>query len=198
MKKIILYSTILALSVSLFSCTQKEKLPPVVNSVADAQKLITGKTWQVVDVATIAGSRKSAFDNDKIKAEPIVAPAVDALSWFSDRKGIDTATDFIGSFYKENFIKFKKIFIAFNKDSVATTNGLDADKQIFSINNTTKKNEANGIKLTLTGDSKTFAEMGISKATITYYILGASENKLYLLTPNEIDDLKVVFLLESK
>ena len=45
----------------------------------------------------------------------------------------------------------------------------------------------------LTGDRKTFAEMGITKATITYYILGANDNKLYLLTPNEMNNLKVFF-----
>jgi len=40
--------------------------------------------------------------------------------------------------------------------------------------------------------------MGASKFTATYYILGASEKKLYLLTPNKLNDLKVVFLLETK
>lgn len=104
----------------------------------------------------------------------------------------------MGSFYKENFITFKKISFTFNKDSIATTTGLNADKQVFSINNTLKENEANGIKLMLTGDSKTFAEMGNTKAAITYYILGANDSKLYLLTPNEMNDLKVVFLLTSK
>jgi hypothetical protein len=198
MKKYIYYSSFLVLCISFFSCKPKEKLPPAVSSVIDAQKLITGKTWQVIDVATITGSRKSIFDEDKPKTEAIIAPDVVKLNWFSKIKGIDTATDFMGSFYKDNFIKFKKISFAFNKDSIATSTGLDADKQVFSINNTVKENEANGIKLTLTGDSKTFAEMGITKATITYYILGANDNKLYLLTPNEMNNLKVVFLLESK
>lgn len=198
MKKYIYYSTILVLCISFFSCKPKEKLPPAVSSVVDAQKLLTGKTWQVIDVATITGSRKSIFDEDKPKTEAVVAPEVDKLNWFSKIKGVDTATDFMGSFYKENFIKFKKISFTFNKDSIATATGLDADKQVFSINNIVKENEANGIKLTLTGDSKTFAEMGITKATITYYILGANDNKLYLLTPNEMNNLKVVFLLESK
>jgi hypothetical protein len=198
MKKYIYYSSFLVLCISFFSCKPKEKLPPAVSSVIDAQKLITGKTWQVIDVATITGSRKSIFDEDKPKTEAIIAPDVVKLNWFSKIKGIDTATDFMGSFYKDNFIKFKKISFAFNKDSIATSTGLDADKQVFSINNTVKENEANGIKLTLTGDSKTFAEMGITKATITYYILGANDNKLYLLTPNEMNNLKVVFLLEAK
>lgn len=44
MKKFIIYSIILALYNSFFSCKPKEKLPPAVSSVVDAQKLLTGKT----------------------------------------------------------------------------------------------------------------------------------------------------------
>jgi len=187
----ILFSLALCLS-----CKQQQKqaaLPPPVSSVDEVKKIIVGKTWQVVDVATIAGSRKSAFDNDKAKNETVAAPAAEALNWFSQMKGIDTATDFMGSFYKENFIKFKKISLAFNNDSMATATGMDAEQQLFSINNNPKENEPNGIKLTLTGE---MTDMG--KVTSTYYVLGADQNTLYLLTPNEMNDLKVVFLLKGK
>ncbi len=186
------------LCICFYSCKQKEELPPAISNVEEATKLLSNKTWQVIDVATISGSRKSAFDNDKPKNETVVAPQLDKLNWFSDIRGIDTATDFMGSFYKESFIKFKKISIGFNKESIATTTGFDADKQIFSLNNIVIENEANGLKLTLIGDDKTFAQMGVNKVTTTYYILGANENKLYLLTPNKLNDLKVVFLLASK
>lgn len=167
-------------------------------SVEEAQKLIVGKSWQVTDVATISGSRISAFDDDKSKKETVVAPAVETLNWFSKIKGIDTATDFMGAFYKENFIKFKKLSMAFNKDSIATTTGMGAEQQIFSINNNIKESEPNGLKLTFTGDMKGFSDMDMSKGTATYYILGANQNSLYLLTPNQMNDLKVVFLLKAK
>ena len=159
----------------------------------EVKKIIAGKTWQVYDVATISGSRKPAFDSDKPKNETVVAPGTEALNWFSQMKGIDTATDFMGSFYKESFIKFKKISLAFNNDSVATATGMDADRQIFSINNNAIENEPSGIKLTLTGEM-----MDMGKVTATYYVLGANQNTLYLLTPNEVNELKVVFLLKGK
>jgi len=192
MKNITFYATILSLSVCLFSCKKKEKLPPVLATVEEAKKLLSDKTWQVVDVATVEG--QSIFDNDKTKSERIVPPVTEALTWLSTKEGAKKNSDFTSTFYKDNL----KISIALNNDSVATTTGLEADKQIFSINNGTEENEPKGIKLTLTGESKSFAEMGVNKATTTYYILGANENKLYLLTPNKINSLKVVFLLESK
>ena len=75
---------------------------------------------------------------------------------------------------------------------------MDAVRQVFSFNNDSEENEPKGLKLRLTGESKAFADMGASKFTATYYILGASENKLYLLTPNKLNGAKVVFLLEGK
>ena len=169
-----------------------------VNSVANAEKLIKNKTWQVIDAATIEGSGESFFEDEKAKSDSAIAPAVEKLKWFSTIKGIDTATDFIGSFYKENFIKFKKISISLNNDSIAITKGMDAEKQVFSINNSVEEKKPIGIKLTLAGYNTAFASMGVSNAVTTYYILGADDKKLYLLSPYKLNDLKVVFLLETK
>ncbi len=194
MKKIILNSAILSISLFTVSCKQKEKLPPPVSTVEQAKTLVLEKVWQVTDVATISGSRKSLFDNDQPKNETVVAPNVETLNWLGAKKEADNQSEFLKSFYEDKL----KTSIAFNKDSIATTTGMDAEKQVFSINNNSEENEPKGIKLTLTGESKTFADMGASKFTATYYILGASEKKLYLLTPNKLNDLKVVFLLETK
>jgi len=194
MKKIILHSTILSISLFFVSCTHTEKLPPPVSSVEQAKTLLKGKVWQVTDVATISGSGISFFDKDELKNEPVVAPAIETLNWLGTKKESDNQSEFMNSFYKDNL----KISIAFNQDSIATTMGMDAQKQLFSISNIGKENEPKGIKLLLTGESKAFSNMGVSKFTATYYILGANEKKLYLLTPNKVNDLKVVFLLETK
>ena len=192
------YFIILSVCVLSFSCKEKKILPLPVSSVEKAEKLIKGKTWQVIDIATIEGSQKSIFENDKSKTDTIIAPSSEKLNWFSAKKGIDTATDFIGKFYKENFIKFKKISMAFNNDSIANTKGVDAEEQIFSINNLVEEKKPIGLRLTFKGDNTTFSNMGVNKAVTTYYILGADEKKMYLLSPYELNDLKLVFLLEAK
>ena len=194
MKRIILNSAILSMSLFIVSCKQSEKLPPPVSTVEQARTLVSEKVWQVTDVATISGSRKSIFDNNQPKNETVVAPAVESLNWLGSKKEADNQSEFLKSFYEDKL----KISIAFNNDSIATATGMDAERQLFSINNNSQENEPKGIKLTLTGESKAFADMGASKFTATYYILGASEKKLYLLTPNKLNDLKVVFLLETK
>ncbi len=182
------------MSLFIVSCKQSEKLPPPVSTVEQAKTLVLEKVWQVTDVPTISGSRKSIFDNDQPKNETVVAPAVEGLNWLGTKKEADNQSEFLKSFYEDKL----KISIAFNNDSIATATGMDAERQLFSINNNSQENEPKGIKLTLTGESKAFADMGASKFTATYYILGASEKKLYLLTPNKLNDLKVVFLLETK
>ena len=88
--------------------------------------------------------------------------------------------------------------MGFIMDSIAITTGMDSKEQIFSINNISEESKPDGLKLTFTGDIESFDNMGISNYTITYYILGANERKLYLLSPNKLNRLNVVFLLESK
>lgn len=194
MKQILFTTAILSIILFVASCSQTEKLPPPIGTVNQATALLTGKVWQVTDVATISGSRKSLFENEQSNNETIVAPAKEALNWLSSKKGTVTNTDFMNAYYKKNL----KISIALNKDSIATTKGMDAQQQIFSINNYSEKFEPKGLKLILSHDSKTFTEMGAGKFTATYYILGANEKKLYLLTPNELNGLQVVLLLEAK
>lgn len=164
------------------------------NTVQQAKALLTNKVWHVVAVGTILGSSTSVFQEDQVMNETVAAPAVANLHWLSASKASDDKSDFTNSFYEESL----KISLAFNKDSIATTTGMDAVRQVFSFNNDSEENEPKGLKLKLTGESKAFADMGASKFTATYYILGASENKLYLLTPNKLNGAKVVFLLEGK
>lgn len=194
MKKIIITTAVVSLSILVTSCSQKEKLPPPVNTVEEAKTLITGKTWKVVDVATISGIQISFFDKDHSKNELVVAPATESLNWLSNKKEAENSSEFINSFYNKSL----EISIALNKDSIATTTGLDTKEQTFLINNDSEENEPKGLKLLLIGESQAFAGMGTSKFTATYYILGANEKKLYLLTPNKLNDLKVVYLLESE
>jgi hypothetical protein len=194
MKQIFFTTAILSIILFVASCIQTEKIPPSIGTIDQATALLTGKVWQVTDVATISGSRKSLFENEQSNNETIVAPAKEALNWLSSKKGTVTNTDFINAYYKKNL----KISIALNKDSIATTKGMDAQQQIFSINNYSEKNEPKGLKLSLSGGGEGFSEMGAGKFTATYYILGANEKKLYLLTPNELNGLQVVLLLEAK
>ena len=88
--------------------------------------------------------------------------------------------------------------MGFIMDSIAITTGMDSKEQIFSINNISEESKPDGLKLTFTGDGEYFDNMGISNYTTTYNILGANEKKLYLLSPNKLNRLNVVFLLESK
>ena len=194
MRKIIINIAILVISLSIISCTETEKLPPAVSSVEEAKTLLAGKTWQVVDVATVSGSSISFFDEDPAKKVAAPAPTPESLTWLSARKGADKENEFIKEFYDKNL----KITIALDKDSVATTTGMDNKSQTYSIENTSGDDDPKGIKFLLTGEDASFADMGPSKFTATYYILGASEKKLYLLTPNQLNRQKVVFLLEAK
>ncbi len=194
MKKITLITTLLSLSIFVASCTKTEKLPAPVETVEQAKKIITGKHWKVTDVATISGSRKSRFDDDETKKEAVVAPAVELLNWLSNKSEKANSEEFISSYYD----KALKVSIDLNKDSIAVTEGLQAQEQIYAIIIDSEEKKSSSLKLTLTGVDKEFAAMGGGKFTSTYYILGASENKLYLLTPNTLNDLKVVYLLESK
>lgn len=194
MKKISLYIVILVSSLFIVSCSETEKLPPTVTSVEQAKTLLKGKTWQVVDVATVSGLNISFFDEDPAKKVPVAAPANEKLNWLSARKGAEKDNEFINEYYNKNL----KISIALNNDSIATTKGMGAEKQIFVIENNSGEEGPKGIKLLLTGDGEAFGDMAVSKFTATYHILGANEKKLFLLTPNELNRSKVVFLLEAK
>ncbi len=194
MKKISIYIAILVSTLFIVSCTQTEKLPPAVSSVAEVATRLKGKTWQVVDIATVTGLQISYFDKDPANKVPAAAPATENLNWLSARKGAEKNNEFINEYYDKNL----KISFAFNNDSVVTTTGMDAQKQIFSIENSKNDDKTKGIKLLLTGEGEPFENMGVSKFTATYYILGANEKKLILLTPNELNRAKVVYLLEAE
>lgn len=194
MKKITTHIAILLISLSIISCSETEKLPPAVSSVEKAKTLLSGKTWQVIDVATVSGLQMTVFDEDPAKKVAAPAPTPESLSWLSARKGAEKDNEFINDFYNKNL----KISIALDKDSVATTTGMDSKSQTYSIEKTSGDDAPEGVKLLLTGESEAFGEMGASKFTATYYILGANEKKLYLITPNELNRQKVVFLLEAK
>ncbi len=192
---------LLIIIVLAFGCKPKvksstEKIPAVETNIATIKKIIANKTWQVIDAATIIGSRPSAFAKPESPANTITAPNVANLKWFSEIKGLDNATDFTLKFYKESFDKYKKISLLLNKDTVATTTGLEKAKQMYTINDAAVSNEANGVKLKLAYSGTAFGN--VSKMTATYYVLGINEKMLYLLTPNTMNEEKIVFLLEAK
>ncbi len=202
MKKI---KRLLVITASLpfwFSCkpqlkSSTEKLPTAINDIAAIQKIITGKTFTVLDAATILGSYESPFDKPKTN-EIIVAPNVSKINWFSAKKSSKDTTDFIAKFEKETFEKFKKISLNFSNDSIAIATGIEAINHIYKITDSTEEKEQKGLKLKLTYNMEaTSAKMGMSKFTATYYILGVNEKYLYLLTPNKLNDEKVFFLLEA-
>ena len=112
----------LAITALVFACkpstkSSSEKLPATVSNVAEIQKLITNKTWQVIDVAKITGSRPSAFAKPITPADNITTPNVDDLKWFSEMKGLEDTTDFKLKFYKENF-DFAAFFILWEANAV--------------------------------------------------------------------------------
>ncbi len=170
------------------------KLPLPVTTIKSAQTLIANKTWQVIDVASVTGSRVSKFD--KPLTTPITIPNTNTLKWLSQTKGLDDTADFILKFKKESFDKYKKISITLNNDSLAKTTGLEVANQLYTITDTPVEKEQNGIKLKLISTTTMFGNP--AKFTATYYILGINNNFLYLLSPNTMDEEKLVFLLEAK
>lgn len=192
MKKYLL-QTALFLTIICTSCSSnKPTIPPPVKSVAEAKTLLAGKKWQVTSVATISGSQGSLFDEESKKAA-IEAPNVTSLNWLSPVKDIDN-TKFIAEYCEKSL----QVSIALDKDSTATTTGMDAEKQIYSFDNNNDEEEPKGIALFLTQKSEGTGPMGAGVFTTTYYILGANENTLYLLTPNKLNNSKVVYLLQAK
>lgn len=193
MKKLTLHTALLFAIICVISCSQnKQTIPPPVTDVAATKTLLAGKKWQVSSVATVSGSQESLFDNDQLKTAAVVAPRAESLNWLSATKD-DKNNQFIADFCKKSL----DISIALNKDSVATTTGLEVAKQTYTIDNNKDAEEPKGMALFLTQKGEGAGPMGAGEFTTTYYILGASENKLYLLTPNKLNGLQVVYLLTA-
>jgi hypothetical protein len=192
---------VVIMAILIVSCkpsktSSTEKIPTIVNDVPKVQKLIANKTWQVIDVATINGSRVSKFAKPESSAETIFAPNVIKLSWLSEIKGLEDSKDFAAKFMKESFDKYKIISMQLKNDSIATLTGKEVTSQKYVITDAPKDNEANGLKLKLVYNATAFGN--VSKMTETYYVLGINDKILYLLTPNTLNEEKVVFLLEAK
>lgn len=193
MIKNITHAAFLFAIVCVASCSSnKQTIPPPVKTVAEAKTLLAGKKWQVVSVATISGSQESLFDKES-KSATIEVPTSTSLNWLSPKKDKDNTT-----FIAEYCEKSMKISIALDKDSTATTTGLEVEKQTYSIGNNSAEDEPKGVALFLTQKSEGTGPMGAGVFTTTYYILGANENTLFLLTPNKLNSSKVVYLLEAK
>lgn len=192
MKKLFLLPLALALCLLLLSNKPIPKLPLPVISTQEARKLILGKIWKVVAVATISGSSTSYFDEKPAKNAAVELPDIAALKWLVPTTD-ENWSEFTNNFYTECF----EISLAFNNDSLAVTTGLAAKNQVFSIQNNIEEDKPNGLNFTLSGEDQSFAELGVNTFTATYYILGADEKYLYVLTPNKLNDLKVVFLLKA-
>ena len=198
MIKINKFNTALILILSITACNKNAKptLPALVTNKDEAAKLIVGKKWQVVDVATVSGSYKpyTKFAADPFDSVTIPAPA--KLNWFSAIKKVDTTTN-SGKFFNENFTNYKKIIFNLNNDSIAKITGQDSTKQTYTINQNTRPNTFKGLNLCFAQLISTSA-FGNMKTLATYYILGATENTLLLLTPNEYNEEDVVFFMETK
>jgi hypothetical protein len=194
---------VVVLAIMVVSCkpskkSSTEKIPVAANNVAAVQKAIANKTWQVIDVATINGSRVSKFAKPESSTENIVAPNVIKLSWLSEIKGLNDTKDFAAKFTKESFDKYKTISMQLKNDSIALLTGMEVANQKYTLNDVQEDKEPNGIKLKLISYGKPFESMGETKFTATYYVLGINDKMLYLLTPNTLNEEKLVFLLEAK
>jgi hypothetical protein len=194
MKKLVIHFTLMFVIICVVSCSQnKQTLPPPVKSVSEAKTLLAGKKWQVTSVATVIGSQESLFDNEPSKNAAELAMKAASLNWLSVKKDKNNS-EFTASCCAKNL----QVSISLDKDSIATTTGLEVSKQNYSIDYNKEENESKGIALFLTQKNEGSGLMSDGTFTSTYFILGANENKLYLLTPNKLNNLKVVYLLEAK
>jgi hypothetical protein len=194
MKKIVIHFVLILVIICVVSCSEnKQTIPPPVKSIVEAKSLLAGKKWQVTSVATVIGSQESLFDNDPSKSAAVSAMKSASLNWLSPKKDKNNS-EFTASYCAKNL----QVSISLDKDSIATTTGLEVSKQHYSIDFNKDENEPKGIALFLTQKNDGTGLMSDGTFTSTYYILGANENKLYLLTPNKLNNLKVVYLLEAK
>jgi hypothetical protein len=162
------------------ACDSDSKMPPVIKTAVDAKALLTGKTWLVSDVGLKLFSTSEAED------------ATVSIDWFSAAKAL-------GEYETEAREKFTKASIELSQDTVVHTANLGlTGNQTYNITDEEKEDTPAGVRLELTGGSDDFKDMGITEATYTYFVLAASEKRLLLQAPNEINNRKVVLLLVAK
>ncbi len=204
MKNLKITFAIAIISLYCISCKSKlksstENIPTAVSNVLEAKKLLIGKTWKVIDVSTIAGSYESRFEKENANAEAVVAPDKKKLNWIGEKKSLNDTSDWQLKFIKEAFEKYEKISFNFTNDSLAIVTGGEAINQSYVITDSTVDKEQKGLKLKLTYTAEaTSTAIGAGKFTATYYVLGANDKYLYLLTPNKLNSEKLVFLLRNE
>lgn len=178
---------LLMVSYLLAACTKQDKVPASPSSIADIQQFISGKTWKVVDLgivtATVSAEAQVVENTSKI-----VRPA--AVRWLGEEKEL-------GAFEKDILEQEKLVTMQFNADSAAILKGMKlSGKQQYYLTDKKEEDNLEGIKLKISGETEMFGSQ--STITYTYFILGASEDKLYVLSPRDINRKQVVVLLEAK
>ena len=165
----------------LASCKAGDTVPPVLKSVQEAKALLPGKVWVVKDVGLKSSFSRS--DNEK--------DVTMGIDWFS------TAKEALGEYEKETQSQFANASLELKQDTVAITNGFKiTGNQTYVITDEPKEDTPAGIRLQISGGSDDFKDMGI--ATWTFFVLGASEKSFLLETSSEVNNKKVVLLLEAK
>jgi hypothetical protein len=182
------FNTPILFLVTLFAVAcSGEKTPPIATSAEDSYKLIVGKTWNLSDmgIATSMGIVELKVMDEGAKYE---RPAT--VNWYGEAKDLS-------DFEKEIFEEDKQISLTLNADNTASSIGLNMEGEVtYEIVSETSDEGIYGIALNLSFEDEMFGN--VSTMTSSYYVLGASETKLYLLSPRTINDKKVVLLLESK
>ena len=141
--------------------------------------MLQGKTWMVKDV----GLKPTSFGSQPAQDTPI------SIDWFSAAKEL-------GEYETQAKESYAKASMTISMDTVITTVALEMlGPQTYLITDEPKENAQPGVRLEISGASEAFKEAGI--VTFTYFVLGANDKMMLLQTPREINDRKVVLLLEG-
>ena len=166
------------------SCSSKESMPAAVKTADEAKAILPGKLFIAKDVGLLSLSTQGETNLD----------GPNAIEWFSAAKELE-------GYQKSTNEKFANASLQLSKDTVANTTGFEfTGNQTYVISDKVEEGTDTppGIRLELSGASDIFKDMGMTQATMTYYILGASDKKLLLKTPQSIDNRYVVLLMEVK
>lgn len=160
----------------LFSCTNSERVPKAPQNADEAKKLIFGNNWQLRDIAV--STKSSAFEKPGDKAE---------YAFLSEAKDLDDNTK--NELEKHQGTKFE---ISADGSGKAFIESLGLyGKQSFSVS------ETDGITLQLKADSAMFGSDMMHDVTYSYKVLGVSDKKLFVQTPNQVNNKRVYFLFEN-
>lgn len=180
--KVLLFA--LAVATLVISCSNDKKnetaVPAKPASIDAVKQFVKGKNYQTKRVATV-----SPFDMDK----------ENPYEWMDEMK--DTSTFFKN--YLNERMSFTLNFV--NDTSVVMSDEGKTINGTFRIDNETKEEEKEGIKLRISYADSSMNFPGATGSMImtsTYLVAGADEKSLLLETPRSYNNRKIAALLLVK